>query len=173
MGFPFEIIKRKMLMPSSTSPVHVRRLEVNDFSFVRELAAEQPNFTIPPPYVLWLLLRLKGAICLVAEDKTGVSLAYLLAVPIAFPDDSLFVWQIAATRKQHRTNPMLAVLRAFQNVARELGVTTIVFSSLPGTAVFRLLSRYAVIVFGSEPVCSTVLPAAVAPDESEFVITLR
>lgn len=71
-----------------TSKISVRSLEVRDFSFVRELSSSQPNFTIPPPYVLWLLTRISPELCLVAEHADKGPLGYLLALPINNPPKS-------------------------------------------------------------------------------------
>jgi len=102
-------------MPNTTH-IHVRPLEIGDFTFVRDLASKQRNFTVPPTYVLWLIMRIKGAVCLIAEDADRGQLAYLLAVPLEGPKKSLFVWQLAATTrggKEQATLSLLAELRDF------------------------------------------------------------
>jgi hypothetical protein len=96
-------------MPN-TSHIHVRPLEIVDFSFVQDLASKQENFTVPPTYVLWLMLRIKGAISLVAEHSTRGPLAYLLAVPVEGPEDSMFVWQLAVSKGTVRGKAVLALL---------------------------------------------------------------
>src|SRR6185437_8623680 len=59
-------VQKRFTSPMTpTSKISVRSLEVRDFSFVRELSSSQPNFTIPPPYVLWLLTRISPELCLV------------------------------------------------------------------------------------------------------------
>jgi len=72
---------RSPQVPTGHSHIHVRLLEIGDFQFVRNLASKQPNFTVPSTYLLWLLLRIDGAICLVSEHSTKGPLAYLVALP--------------------------------------------------------------------------------------------
>jgi len=157
---------------SNASHIHVRPLEIADFAFVQALASRQANFTVPPLYVLWLMLRIKGAICLIAEHSSKGRLAYLLAVPINGPEDSIFVWQLAALEGSARTKATLALLAEFRNIVGELAVRSIVFSSVPNSAVFRAIRRYAWTVFSSVPETLNALPSAVNDKESEFRLNL-
>ena len=106
-------------MSITSSHIHIRRLEVSDFAFVRGLASEQPNFTIPPPYVLWLLLKIRRNVCLIAEDDRVGPVAYLLAVPVQ-PSNSLYVWQLAASEKGKRGGAVLQLLRELQRITRTM-----------------------------------------------------
>src|SRR5437764_1269512 len=119
---------------SKTSHIHVRPLEIGDFTFVRDLASKQRTFTVPPLYILWLMLRIKGAISLVAEHTSRGPLAYLLAVPVEGPEDSIFVWQLAASKGPGQANATLALLVEFRNMVGELAVSHIMFSSVPNSA---------------------------------------
>lgn len=152
----------------TTSHVHVRQLEVGDFSFVRALAARQPTFTVPPPYVLWLLLRIKDAICLVAEHSSEGQLAYLLAVPIEAPSKALYVWQLATSQAGQRRNATLALLVEFRRITQKMRICTIVFSTVPGSPAFRMIRRYALKVFAATPEPTSTIPALVCPNESEY-----
>jgi len=158
-------------MPN-TSHIHVRPLEISDFSFVQDLASKQERFTVPPTYVLWLLLRIKGAISLVAEHSTRGPLAYLLAVPVDGPEDSMFIWQLAVSKGAERTNATLALLAQFRDTVEELKVRNIIFSSVPNSSAFRAIRRYASKVFSSEPKAINALPPAVDAKESEFLLDL-
>ena len=150
------------------SHIHVRQLEVGDFAFVRALAAKQPNFTVPPPYVLWLLLRIKDAICLVAEHSTEGLLAYLLAVPVEAPAKTLYVWQLAASQAGQRRNATLALLTEFRRITQQFRIRTLAFSTIPGSPAFRVIRRYASKVFAAIPEPISMIPALVCPNESEY-----
>ncbi len=158
-------------MPN-TSHIHVRPLEISDFSFVQDLASKQQNFTVPPTYVLWLTLRIKGAISLVAEHSTRGPLAYLLAVPIDGPEESMFVWQLAVSKGTERAKATLALLAQFRDIVGDLAVRNIVFSSVPNSSAFRAIRRYASKVFSSVPEAISTLPLAVDAKESEFLLDL-
>jgi hypothetical protein len=156
----------------TTSHIHVRQLEVGDFDFVRDLAARQPNFTVPPPYVLWLLLKIKDAICLVAEDSTEGLLAYVLAVPIEAPARALYVWQLAASQAGQRTNATLTLLTEFREIAHQLRVKRVAFSTIPDSPTFRAIRRYAAEVFCATPQPTSIVPSVVCPNESEYEFEL-
>src|SRR5258706_12065916 len=119
-------------MPS-TSHIHVRQMEVGDFGFIRDLAAKQHNFTVPPPYVLWLLLKIKEAVCLVAEHSNEGLLGYLLAVPIEAPSKALHVWQFATSEAGQRRNVAVPLITEFRTIAQRLRIRKIAFSSIPGS----------------------------------------
>ncbi len=106
---------------AKSSHINVRRLEFGDFAFVRSLAAEQPNFTIPPPYVLWLLLKIRKNVCLVAEDQRVGPLAYLLAIPDE-PPGSLYVWQLAASANGKRLGATPHLLLELRRINRDMRI---------------------------------------------------
>ena len=157
---------------SGASHIHVRPLEIGDFAFVQDLASKQPNFTVPLVYVLWLMLRIKGAICLIAEHSSEGPIAYVLAVPVTGPDESIFVWQLAASKGTERARATRALLVEFQDIASELAVRCIVFSSVPDSPAFRTIRRLARTVFSSIPEVLHALPPAVDAKESEFLLNL-
>jgi len=159
--------------PAGHSHIHVRPLEVGDFQFVQDLASKQSNFTVPSAYLLWLLLRIDGAICLVAEHSTKGPLAYLLALPVKDPKRSMFVWQFAASDGPKRETVSLALLTDFREVVAGLGMESIVFSSVPNSAAYRAVRRYAWKVFSSVPKAMSSLPQVVNPNEREFLLSLR
>lgn len=158
-------------MPS-ISKITVRPLEVRDFSFVRELAASQPNFTIPPPYVLWLLTRISPELCLVAERPDKGPLGYLLAVPISNPPKSLYIWQLAAAKVSDPEEAMMKLIASLRDVVKVERVKKLIFSAQPKTATFRILKRYSRRGFSTDPQDIGCLPEIVAPDEHEFCVTI-
>jgi len=164
---------RPLRVPAGRSHIHVRSLEIGDFHFIQRLASKQPNFTVPSAYLLWLLLRIDGAICLVAEHSTKGALAYLLALPVKDPKRSMFVWQFAASEGPERETASLSLLTEFREVAAGLGMESIVFSSVPNSAAYRAIRRYAWKVCSSVPKAVSSLPPAVSPIEREFLLPLK
>lgn len=158
-------------MPDA-SHIHVRSLELADFTFVRDLASKQPNFTVPPSYVLWLLSRVKGAICLVAEQSDLGPVGYLLAGPIEATKESLFVWQLATTENPSREQTSLVLLGSLKDIAATKAVQTIAFSARPRSAAYRLISQYTNKLVANTPRLMFALPSIVALDESEYRIDL-
>jgi hypothetical protein len=157
---------------SAESHIHVRPLEVADFGFVRSLASKQSNFTVPPLYVLWLLLRIKGSICLVADNNKYGPVAYLLAVPIEDAQKAIFVWQLASSQGQYREMPTLALLTELRRIVHRLRIRRVHFTSAPGSARHRAVRRNALRVFSAVPRMVSNLPASIDPDESEFLLNL-
>jgi hypothetical protein len=157
---------------SKTPHVHIRPLEIGDFNFVRDLASKQVGFTVPPVYVLWLTVRIKGAACLVAEESGRGQVAYLLAVPIEGPEESLFVWQLAAVSGGGRETATLALLAALRDFANRRHVRTIAFSMVPRSAMYRLISRYTNKLVATSPRLTSVLPAIIGAGESEYRVDL-
>lgn len=157
---------------ATTSHIHVRPLEIGDFDFVRNLASKQPNFTVPPVYVLWLMLRIEGAICLVAEHSSKGQLGYLLSVPVKGPRRSIFVWQLAVQSDSADTNPAIALLSEFRREITQSSIHDVLFSTVPQSAAFRTIRRYALKVFSSVPQRTSALPTTVAATESEFLLRL-
>jgi len=152
--------------------IHVRSLEIGDFDFVRDLASRQPNFTVPPPYVLWLLLRIKGSVCLIAEMVDEGQLAYLLALPVEGPTESLFVWQLAAKETKLEDRGVLALLTELRNLVRARHVRTVLFSAPPNSAKQRLIAHYTNMLVAVTPRLISILPASVTSNEGEYRVDL-
>lgn len=148
-------------------------MAIDDYGFIRDTAAKQRNFTIPPLYVLWLLARIKGEICFVAEDAEGGRLAYLLAVPVSEPPNALFVWQLAARNELANSDAVRALIQALKQQCLRGDIGSIYFSSIPNTAVLRILKGYIREIFDTEPIQTSVLHELIAPGEVEFRIDLK
>lgn len=150
----------------------MRKLRIDDFSFVRKLASKYSNFTIPPIYVLWLLTKIKGDICLVAEEEGKGPVAYLLAVPIEDPLNSIFVWQLSSGIRS-RGEPIIALLTKLHEITRKNRTRSILFSAIPDSAHFRVLRRHLGKVTRVAPRKTKLLPGIIAPGETEYRIDLR
>ena len=159
-------------MPS-ISKITVRPLEVRDFSFVRELAASQPNFTIPPPYVLWLLTRIGPELCLIAERPDKEAVGYLLAVPITNPPKSLYIWQLVARRTRHSQRTVVELIHCLKARVKGRKFNDLIFSAQENTTTFRALKRLVRKEASATPLRMSLLPDIVAPNEYEFSVDLR
>ena len=157
---------------SNGSHIHVRALEIGDFAFVQKLASKQPNFTVPPVYILWLMLKIGGSICLIAEHSKDGPLAYLIAVPVEAPERSLFVWQLAATGEARKSKAMFDLLSEFRKIVFRSGFNNILFTTIPDSAIHRLIRQYAWKLGSVVPELLNSLPAVVSSNESEFRLQL-
>ena len=157
---------------TTNSKISVRSLEVRDFSFVRELSASQPNFTIPPPYVLWLLTRISPELCLVAEHPDKGPVGYLLALPISSPPKSLYVWQLATFRRGSSEAAIAELIRCLRVSIKGRKFKKLVFSAQENTPTFRALKRLVRNETSVAPRRMSLLPNIVAPNEHEFSIDL-
>ncbi len=151
----------------------VRPMSLEDYGFIRDTAAQERNFTIPPLYVLWLLSKIKGDICLVAEDVVGGRLAYLLAVPVSEPPNSLFVWQLAVRDHASSSDAIRSLLLKLHQISTSIGISSIFFSSIPGSAAHRAISKHIKDIVSKEPVQTSLLEEMIAPGEVEFRIDLE
>src|ERR1035438_7684513 len=80
----------------------VRPIVPGDFRFIRSLASIIDGYTVPSPYVSWMLGRFHGGLCAVAADTGHNRLGYVLAMPTSDPGDGVFVWQLAVTFRGRR-----------------------------------------------------------------------
>jgi hypothetical protein len=156
---------------SKAKTIRVRQMTEADFAFVRELASKQPNFTIPPPYVLWLLQKVDAQLCMLAEDLNSDAAGYLLAVPMKKPAKSIFIWQLASAR------PETVITEAIMDRLRELaiarGIKSISFSARPNSAAFRRIRRLVGQYSATGPSFLSALAPGIAPGEEEFNVALK
>jgi hypothetical protein len=148
-------------------------MRISDFESIRKIAAEQQNFTIPPLYVLWLLQRIKGDICLVAETGGGALQAYLLAVPVDNSASSILVWQLASTAPLAQSTAVNTLIDFFDGLCKAAHVELLFFTAVPDSSTFRTLRRHIAATWKTEPLRTTDLHELVAPGEVEFVVKLR
>jgi hypothetical protein len=159
-------------MSNMSSELHVRRLQIKDFAFVRDLASKQPNFTIPPPYVLWLLLKIRRSVALIVEREDSGPTGYLLAVPVAQPK-TLYVWQLATSKRDKRGEGTLLLLSQLRSIATRQNASFIMFSTVPGSATYRAIRRSVLKISGAVPELLSPIPTIIAPHESEYCVRLR
>jgi hypothetical protein len=154
--------------------IQVRALEPNDFAFVRRLSSRQSGFTVPPPYVLWLLRRTNPKSCIIAEHKKYGPLAYLLAAVGADPKDKmLYVWQLAASPRGKRTGAIDVILLALRDFVRRERVRGVLFSVEPGSSKFRAIKRYAYSLSARGFKAGKPLPNIVSRKEREYTIRVK
>src|SRR5438270_10302424 len=154
-------------MAAKTS-IQIRALELADFTFVRDLAAQQPTFSIPPSFILWVLGKGNPKLCLLAVDGEGQRLGYLLALSTTDPANSVYVWQLASSTP-HATK---ALLQELYRTVSELSTDKVLFSAVPDSVEFRAIRQYVMEVSGSEVTALGRLPELVSPVEAEYYVRL-
>jgi hypothetical protein len=167
-------IKQSVLLEMPLSKwIHVRELEATDFRFIRRLASRHANFTVPPPYVLWLLKQTNPRSCMVAEHVKLGSVAYLLSVLVGTPRGNvLYVWQLAASQRGARAGAIDVTLLALRRFVSRTRVRKVFFTACPETPEFRAIRRNVYSLFGAGVRAQQVLPAAVSRKECEYVFKL-
>jgi hypothetical protein len=151
--------------------IRVRQLRVSDFGFIRRLASKQDDFTVPPPYVLWLLQRTNPQCCLVVEHVKLGPIGYLLSILITEPGQKiLYVWQLAASKRGARAGGIDRALLTLRAFIRRTGVRKVFFTVDPKSPEFRAIRRYAYSLFGSKPTVGEFVPASISRTEREYVV---
>jgi hypothetical protein len=154
--------------------IRVRPLTVADFPFVRRLSAKQNGFTVPPPYVLWLLKRTNPQSCMVVEHVKSGPVAYLLSILVSEPREKvLYVWQLAASKQGMRTGAIDVALLALRTFVRRVGARKILFTVNPESPKFRAIRRYAYSLSAAGVRRGQFLPGSVSRHEREYVIKVN
>jgi hypothetical protein len=154
----------------SSKSIRVRPLKVTDFGFIRRLASRQNHFTVPPLYVLWLLKRTNPRCCLVVEHATSGPVTYLLSMMVYGREKSLYVWQLAASKRGVDMGAVDVALIALRAFVRKAGVRKVFFTIHPSSPEFRAIRRYAYSLFGSRLVIGEAFPRSISRDEREYVV---
>lgn len=160
-------------METSENELLIRPLAVGDFTFVRELAAQQPNFTIPPPFVLWLFLKVRTGLSLVALNHSGDLLGYVLAMPVEDPPNSVYVWQLATTKGSKKAGAGMRLLEELKKALLTADFATVIFSASEGSAELRAIRQSVSQLVQREVKMVRRVPLIVAPAENEYQIRLN
>jgi hypothetical protein len=154
--------------------IRVRRLTVADFRFIRRLAAKQDGFTVPPPYVLWLLKRTNSRSCMIVEHVKSGPVAYLLSILLCEPREKvLYVWQLAASKQGMRTGAIDVALLALRAFVRRAGVRKVLFTVDPESPKFRAIRTYAYSLSAAGVRQGQLLPDPISRHEREYVIKVN
>ena len=148
-------------------------MDVSDFSFVRALAAEQRSYTVPPPYVLWMLSRFHGDLCTVAEAAGEGPVAYLLGMSTTAPPQVVFVWQLASTIRGRSLNAPFRLVAHLRKIAAKLKVRTILYTATRGSVQEQLIRSLAERVFHRLPEPAFEVPQAVCRSEYTYSFLVR
>ena len=120
----------------------IRPMQLNDFAFVQALAAEFPQFTVPPDYVLWLFTHFHPDYCRILEQDSGEPKGYLLAIPTSDPDNGIAIWQVAAAKPSHAF--ALEYFAAYlRDLAERTGTTSVFFTTADDSTSLRLIGSLA------------------------------
>jgi hypothetical protein len=154
--------------------IRVRPLEVSDFRFIQRLASRKPSFTVPPPYVLWLLKQTNSSSCIVAEHAKLGPVGYLLSLLVATPRENvLYVWQLAASESGLSEGGIHELLLTLRSFIRRKRVRKVRFTAMPQSPELRAIRRYAYSLFGTELRSQEIVPASVSRGEREFVVRVK
>lgn len=117
---------------------HIRPIAMNDFGFIRSLAAEFPTFTVPSEFQLWFFTRFHPDYCRVLEKEPGGLRAYLLSMPTSEPSSGIAIWQVAAARPNHSFALEYFAAYLHELVGR-VGATSLFFTAPQDAASLRLI----------------------------------
>jgi hypothetical protein len=154
--------------------IRVRPLRVSDFAFIRRLASKKRNFTVPPPYVLWLLTQTNSPSCIVAEQSRLGLVGYLLSLLVSTPKGKvLYVWQLAASKNGLSAGAIHELLLTLRSFMRRTRVRRVFFTAIPKSPELRAIRRYAYSLFGADLRSQRILPASVSRGEREFMVKVK
>jgi hypothetical protein len=159
----------KPAMQTSKS-IRVRPLRIADFGFIRRLASRQKHFTVPPPYVLWLLRQTNSRTCMIVEHAKLGPVAYLLSILVCDRVKTLYVWQLAASKRGVRIGAVDVALIELRALVREIGIRKVLFTIDPASPSFRAIRRYAYSLFGSRLTIGKYFPSSISRNEREYIV---
>jgi len=145
-------------------------MEPTDFAFIRALAAEIPNFTVPSEFLLWFFSRFHPDYCRVIDQEPGGLKAYLLAMPTSHPPNGLAIWQVAAAESDHAF--ALEYFAAYLRDLVERSCLTSLSFSMPNNPVSLRLIRSLANKFGNCEIAK-LDTVPVGQGEVEFRLSIR
>ncbi len=151
----------------------IRPIMPGDFSFIRSLASNVEGYTVPSPYVLWMLGRFHSGFCAVAVDAGQNRLGYLLAMPTSDPGDGVFVWQLALTFRGRRLKAQDHLAMYLKKTMRASKVHHLFFTTAPLSPTERSVTAIAKRVFHASPAKGRRLPGSVPGGESEYDLVVK
>jgi hypothetical protein len=146
----------------------VRPIRRSDFTFIRELSKRIEGYTVPPPYVLWMLRRFQGELCLIVEGPTHKPLGYMLATSGGIRSSEMFIWQLAATFEGRRLRVSVKLASHVRKLVKKHSIQRITFTAVPDSGATRSIASLANQVFGRTLTAGSRLPKSVAASEREF-----
>lgn len=145
----------------------VSRLRPCDFDFIGTLASQVRGYTVPTPYVLWVLTRFHAGWSAVARAGQ-TRLGYLLAFPVN--SSTVFVWQLACTEEGRHLHAPDALAAYLADMMAERKYKRIAFTSVPNTATERALRALARRIFKGPIHKRARLPTEASEGEWEYVL---
>jgi|SRR5208337_5326047 len=145
----------------------VRPATALDAEFICKLASSVEGYTVPTPYVLWMLTRFHKDWSAVAEEGRK-QLGYMLAFPAS--DATVFVWQFACTFRGQRLHAPDALASHLKRMTAEGGFRQIIFTTVPQSAAERAVRSIVRRVFKASIQKITGLPEQVPGEEWEYVL---
>jgi hypothetical protein len=148
--------------------VLVRPVKLPDFQFIRGLSSTIGGYTVPPPYILWMLTRFQGELCLMAEDAAREPLGYMLAMTAGIGSTEIFIWQLATNYRGQRLRAGTALASHVRRLVKKYGIERITFTAVPDSVGTLSIASLAKQMFGRTPRMGARLPRSVSASEREF-----
>ena len=150
-----------------------RKVFPDDYSVIASIAKECPGFTVPEPYILWMLSETQGDFCRVATDESSAEvLGYILTLKSA-DGEELFVWQIAVAPGQPKQayEIMRFLLDEVLELAKAHHISRVRFSCSERRE--ERLTRLAEQVCNVKPMQGNQVPIKADIPENEFSVLLH
>jgi hypothetical protein len=146
----------------------VRQIRLSDFQFIRGLSSTIAGYTVPPPYILWMLTRFQGELCLLAEDASREPLGYMLATSAGIGSTEIFIWQLATNFRGRRLRAGTALASHVRRLVKKHGIERITFTAVPDSVGTISIASLAKQMFGRTPKMGASLPGRISSTEREF-----
>lgn len=148
--------------------IRVRAIRLSDFQFIRELSATIYGYTVPPPYILWMLKRFHGTLCLIAEDESKNRLGYMLGMNVGIASNEIFIWQWATNYRGQRLRAANALAGHIRKLVKKYSIERITFTALPNSPSTKAVASLAKQMFGHTPKVGARIPRLISATEREF-----
>lgn len=150
----------------------VREARADDANFVAQLASMQPSFTVPTPYVLWMLTVASPSLSLVTTTMDGHRIGYLLAIPCEPPGRAVFLWQIAVASNHSSVRASHVMLEEMLMRCRRMRITRVLFSMRSSPKLIHWARRAALSLVWKAPLKLGAVPVEDAIPESLFELRI-
>jgi hypothetical protein len=144
-----------------------------DLDFIQALASQTPGYTLPAPYVLWLLGRYHSKYSAVVEEAGGKPLAYMLAIPVDTEPPAVFVWQFACTFRGQRLKAPDALTTHLKQITERNGIHRLIFTAVPKTPQEHFVKNLCQRIFAASPMRRKRLPRQISDNEFEYILKLK
>jgi hypothetical protein len=144
-----------------------------DLDFIQALASRTHGYTLPAPYVLWLLIRYHSEHSALVEEAGGKPLGYMLAMRVDLAPPAVFVWQFACTFSGQRLKAPDALASHLKKTVKRNGIDQIIFTAPPNTPQEHSVKNLCQRIFAISPRRRERLPRRISDNEFEYILKLK